>query len=633
MNKIYQVEKNRTLDYAASELIKYMKAITGEKEFEVVVQDTYKEPVDGIALILAQDTNKRLEVEDMELDDAIEINICKGKGHIIGSNYRSVLIGVYKFLESLGCRWTRPGEDGEILVNKKIEEMDVYKVEKASFRHRGIVIEGGNSYQNVYDMIEWMPKLGYNSYFIQFMNAYTFFEKWYKHTENPYKESEKFDLEMANKFTQDIQDEVKKRGMLLHTVGHGWTCECIDILGKGWEQEEEVNEDKRELLALIDGKREIYRGGPINTNLCYSSEKVQELFVEKVVGYIEENPAADYIHVWLADAFNNHCECERCKELTPTDWYVQILNQLDEELSRRGKNTKIVFLLYVELLWAPIKEKINHPERFELMFAPITRTFTKSYQDIDQDQDVSELPPFKLNQIKLPTEVSDYIKYLKEWQKVFKGDSFDFDYHLGRAHYGDVGYYKISETISKDIKWLGELGLNGLLSCQEQRAFFPTALPNYVMGKTLWQKEIDFEDLVEEYYQAAFGENYQLCIAYCKALSEVCDMDYWPMRLKGPEDILVKDLEKVEQIVENMSIHVKENSNCIHPTQALSWKYIKYHLTYAKYFTQAISLKAQKKDEEAKKHWQILSEYVGKNEDELQRALDVFRLLSIGKNI
>lgn len=56
--------------------------------------------------------------------------------------------------------------------------------------------------------------------------------------------------------------------------------------------------------------------------------------------------------------------------------------------------------------------------------------------------------------------------------KTFKGDSFVYDYPLGRAHYGDLGYMKISQTIYRDVSYLSNLHLNGYISCQELRAGF-----------------------------------------------------------------------------------------------------------------------------------------------------------------
>ena len=74
-------------------------------------------------------------------------------------------------------------------------------------------------------------------------------------------------------------------------------------------------------------------------------------------------------------------------------------------------------------------------------------------------------------------------------------DSFDYDYPLGRAHYGGLGYYHIAWIIFRDIKALSNLKLNDYISCQELRAAFPNAFPGYIMGKVLWNRNISFEAL------------------------------------------------------------------------------------------------------------------------------------------
>ena len=61
---------------------------------------------------------------------------------------------------------------------------------EAHYYHRGICIEGANSLENVLNFIEWMPKMGFNSFFIQFKKPDTFFERWYHHIFNPILERE-----------------------------------------------------------------------------------------------------------------------------------------------------------------------------------------------------------------------------------------------------------------------------------------------------------------------------------------------------------------------------------------------------------------------------------------------------------
>lgn len=49
---------------------------------------------------------------------------------------------------------------------------------------------GANTYENVRDMIDYLPKVGMNAYFVQFMVPGIFFTRWYEHLKNPYFEEE-----------------------------------------------------------------------------------------------------------------------------------------------------------------------------------------------------------------------------------------------------------------------------------------------------------------------------------------------------------------------------------------------------------------------------------------------------------
>jgi hypothetical protein len=68
--------------------------------------------------------------------------------------------------------------------------------------------------------------------------------------------------------------------------------------------------------------------------------------------------------------------------MRPADYYVILLNELDEALGHVGYPGKVVFLAYADLLWPPEVEQIHNPERFILMFAPITRSYRRPPQDL-----------------------------------------------------------------------------------------------------------------------------------------------------------------------------------------------------------------------------------------------------------
>src|SRR5262249_47050158 len=115
---------------------------------------------------------------DPILDDAIDVDVRGGRGRIAGAKPRRGLLGVYRYLTELGCRWVRPGADGELIPALELLP-DVRLREIPAYRHRGVCIEGSVGVEHARDLIEWMPKVGLNAYFIQFREAHTFFDRWY----------------------------------------------------------------------------------------------------------------------------------------------------------------------------------------------------------------------------------------------------------------------------------------------------------------------------------------------------------------------------------------------------------------------------------------------------------------------
>lgn len=631
---------NETLKFSAEELAKYLGRMSGDE-----VSFNLSEPCcnftqghgvnkdsDCIWLGLFGDFEiSPAAGEYHKFDDEIHVKVSQGKGIIAGVNFRSVLLGVYRFLEEAGCMWVRPGKSGEYIPKKDVFGISVHLHEKASYRHRGICIEGATSYENIADIIDWAPKAGFNAYYFQFKEAYTFFHRWYTHANNPFKEPEPFDLDMARQFVKRAVKEIKKRDLLYHSVGHGWTCEPFGMPGIGWgRMDDELKPEIKQYLAEVNGKRELWGGVPLNTNLCYSNPKVRNIVIKEIAQYIENTPQVDVLHFWLADGGNNQCECSNCSKMRPSDYYVMMLNELDQLLSEKGLTTKVVFLIYNDLLWAPEVEKIKNPDRFILMFAPITRTYSKPFE---AEGDLPEPPPYIRNQIKLPSDIKENVAFLKAWQKVFNGDSFDFDYHFMWDHYTDPGYYKIAELLSKDIKNLKEIGLNGYVSCQVQRAFFPTGLGMYVMGRMLWNDRLDFNEIAEKYFSCAFGQDGEKCLEYMAKLSEMFDPPY----LRGERDMIDKNAAErfsgICEYIDSFRNTIEANTSSSNSCHAASWKYLKYHADICCLLALALEAKASGKFEKARAIWKLAGTYAWEHEDQLQEVLDALVFMSLGGKI
>ena len=291
-------------------------------------------------------------VTDPERDDAIAISLGGESGGVVtGTNPRSVLIAAYRLLHELGFWFVRPGPEGTLLrYNGKTA---VQVSEAASYRHRGFCIEGAVSFENVLELIDWLPKGGFNTYFTQFLTPYEFFKTWYAHDNNPLLAGTEPvpTVEEVDRFTYGpLQEELRKRDLIFQAAGHGWTTAAIGIDGLGWDEAEEPGERYRGWLAQIDGRRALFNARPLNTNLCYSNPEVREALTEEVMAFLRRHPQVDTIHFWLADDSNNTCECEACQKAVPSAFYVDMLNLLDEKLSRAGLKTRVVFLAYLDLL-------------------------------------------------------------------------------------------------------------------------------------------------------------------------------------------------------------------------------------------------------------------------------------------
>ena len=620
INILYPSHFGSPVAFAAQELSRCLAEIVADS---IIILNNQNCGPDDVTLQLESLGNPK------NSEDAYSIDVASSGGIISGSNDRSVLLGVYKYLWLLGCRFPAPGQKHEYIPSLyKKEQLSACCRKKAALRHRGVCIEGANSLENILDFIDWLPKLGYNSFFLQFQLPYTFMARWYHHENNPLLPEEEFDTERAEAYTETVRREMKRRGLKLHQVGHGWTGDVIGFPAVEWKPAtRKPTREETGMMAQLNGTRALFHGIPMNTNLCYSDETVMEAFTDQIVRYAVQNPDINYLHVWLADEYNNVCECDSCKKELPSDQYVRILNLADQKLTEAGSTMRIVFLLYQELLWPPKKERFQNPDRFVLMFAPISRTFEESYQIRPE---YGAVMPYRRNEIRLPVDLNENMAFLRAWQEIFHGDSFVYDYPLGRAHYGDFGYVRLAEVIGHDIERLGDMGLNGYISCQELRAALPNALPNYVMGKKLFDPSLSEERLEEAYFSAAYGCEGERVREYLKAVSALCSCDYF--NGKGPREnrVVADRMASLEKMAHEFLPFIREHVKSCGDENRSYWIHLEYHSEYIRRLGKALFYLAAGKREEAGKYWSEFCTFLQQHEIEFQECVDVYRVIEVG---
>ena len=140
MAMIYKLRDDITLDYAAQELKKYLHMMTSWADITIA---TDPKATEGFRLGLLEDFGLPFEGKDAETDDVVHIDTTGDSGILAGSNPRSVLFAVYRFLRENGCRWLYPGVDGDHIPMKEIEPVKYHKM--ADYRFRGFCNEGSES--------------------------------------------------------------------------------------------------------------------------------------------------------------------------------------------------------------------------------------------------------------------------------------------------------------------------------------------------------------------------------------------------------------------------------------------------------------------------------------------------------
>lgn len=607
------LSNNKTVQYATDELVRYLIHMGN---------NAMKSSGQGDVLI---GTYQALEIETSiinHLDDEIYININKQKGMISGPNPRSVLLSVYRYLTECGCAFLSPSSLGEAIpINTKPQDCQIQ--ETPSYRYRGISMEGSMSLENLLSFIDWLPKVGMNSYHSQLKDGYTFFDRWYSHKYNSHKEAEFLDHDTATKFMEKAANEIEKRGLIYQTMGHGLTCEPFDIKGLGWDKvEEDPPKEITPLLAKVNGKRAFWRGIPVNTNACYSNPKARNRIITYIVNYCMDNPDVDLFHFWLADDLNNHCECAECVKRIPSDWYVLMLNELDKALEKQEVDTKIVFLLFYELLWPPAIEKIQNQERFILLFAPLARKYNRPFE---VNYDLSDLPEFTRNNIHLSSTTEEDFSYLKEWRDQFKGDSFIFIYHLMTTGWEkDIAGYQLSEVLHKDIRRYQNFGLNGVSSCQTQRTFFPTGLPMNVLARTMWNTDLSFSDISSQYFRQAYGTEGEDVEAYIAKLSHMFNPDYLQMQVPRIDEKAAETFLKVPEYIDSFLPVIKANLTQPNGCIRMNWHLLNVFSSLMKecaimFHQIAIGNRALV----AREHWPNFLQNFFKYEDVLHNVFDI----------
>jgi len=631
--------KEETAVYAAEELKKYLDMMCEGFCTGIEYTDSAEQKSGAVLLTLMSELSLPTpEVCDPVTDDILYIDVKNGAGVIAGSNIRSILLSVYRYLTEAGCRFIRPGKNGEYIPEVNMAEFSCKYRHAASYPFRGECIEGAVSFEHVRDTIIWSPKVGMNMFMMEQVVPYNYISRWYKHLSNTVLEDENVSFEQVGEYVKELDLLIKKVGLQHHALGHGYLLEPWGVHYIDRSVTYELSDECVEATALVKGKRGLFSSSPNFTQLCYSRKEIRKKAIDWLVSYVEKKPFIDFLHVWLSDSINNQCECESCQPHRVSDLYVKMLNELDEALTAKGLDSKIVFILYTDTQWPPLYEKINNPERFVLLTA-ISRDYSKPYDNTKYE---GEFPEYKKNDYSFPSSFPLAMRGIEEWKRAFDGRKFVYEYHMYKHHFDDPGYVRLSELFMQDCKNIGAFGFDGIISDQTQRSFFPNGLAMCSYAAGMFDTSTNFDEFSEEYFKGAYGADYKLAKDYLcsaskymspddiKITMDIVDLDDQLGSTKTITNkswvnnpVMQENFRSAMKLAEGFRDVAKAHMDMENSTHARSWMLLYYHTDYMRRYADTLLANSLGQDDAAQKKYLELIDFLSKIELEIAPEFDL----------
>ena len=207
--------------------------------------------------------------------------------------------------------------------------------------------------------------------------------------------------------------------------------------------------------------------------------------------------------------------------------------------------------------------------------------------------------------------------------------SVSYDYHFWRYQYLDVGGTELSRVINGDIRFYYENNINGAIEDGSQRSFFPTGYPFYVYARTLFDASLNCEEICEEYFSCAFGEEWRQFYDYLEKLGRAFDYSYMTgecgtdsVRTNWYDPSKVESLSRVKEITDEGEALIRSHYNSDYRIRTVSVRLLEYHIEYARLLADALIAKAKGNDDEADELYRKMRIEFGKRECAIERFYD-----------
>ncbi len=122
-------------------------------------------------------------------------------------------------------------------------------------------------------------------------------------------------------------------GLKIRGPGHSW---------KHFVPDEELFQAHPEYFPMKGGLRAVNQ-----RTACFANAAVRAIFLDKLRAYLRQHPYWDIFAFWAEDVPDDrYCDCDECRQLSTTDWYVQLVNDAAEVLDQEIPGALFELIVY-----------------------------------------------------------------------------------------------------------------------------------------------------------------------------------------------------------------------------------------------------------------------------------------------
>jgi len=399
---------------------------------------------------------------------------------LIGGDSRGIIYAVYAFLQQLGCRWIAPDYDffeGSSRYIPSLPDLTYHHqgdfVDKPEMKYRKFYVEEGKSHntENLLQLIDWMPKLRYNTLVIPSNYQGSNRVKW-------------------DNWRERLTPELQKRGIIIEVGGHGY---------ENFLNAEMENGKLFELHPEWFGMDENGKRSPDkHTVFCTSNRDAVDYLLKNVIDYLKFHPEIEVFDFWPPD-MDKWCCCPECSKTTPEQRHFELVNHVAAELKKQLPKVKLECLAYSRYLTPP--ENVKLDPAVLLDFCPITQNFQAQFYDT--------------------TSVNNkmYDENLKKWLEAFKGEISIYSYYRKYKWRSLPNIFP--HYLQNELKYFRNTGIKGISIYSEPGDWFVYGPNYYIMGNLAQHPDADVDKLMAEYTDLLFGQAANVMAEVYQALEEI----------------------------------------------------------------------------------------------------------------